>query len=117
MGQFAVPPRLASCTQVTDWVQRVGVALDEAHAGKRRQPLEYRNGVVTNRDQVAEDQVLVGAAIRLDIGHDQKSVLDGSATRRQQQGVHAKNRATEEPNAGKLARSALKTSRSPRGTA
>jgi hypothetical protein len=37
--------------------------------------------------------------------HDQKSARDGSATRRRQQGVHAKNRVTEEPNAEKLARS------------
>jgi RNA-directed DNA polymerase len=44
--------------------------------------------------------------------HDQKSMLDGSATRRHEYGVHAKNRETEEPNAGKLARSALQTSRS-----
>jgi RNA-directed DNA polymerase len=44
--------------------------------------------------------------------HDQKSVLDGSATRRRQDGVHAKDREIEEPNAGKLARSGLQTSRS-----
>jgi RNA-directed DNA polymerase len=49
--------------------------------------------------------------------HDQKSVLDGSATRRRQDGVHAKNRETEEPNAGKLARSALQTSRTREGAA
>ncbi|MBV9356084.1 MAG: reverse transcriptase N-terminal domain-containing protein [Chloroflexi bacterium] len=49
--------------------------------------------------------------------HDQKSVLDGSATRRHREGVPATNRATEEPNAGKLARSALQTSRSREGTA
>ena len=44
--------------------------------------------------------------------HDQKSVDDGSATRRRRRGVHAKNRVTEEPNAEKLARSVLQTSRS-----
>jgi RNA-directed DNA polymerase len=44
--------------------------------------------------------------------HDQKSAHDGSATRRRQQGIHAKNRVTEEPNAEKLARSVLQTSRS-----
>ena len=49
--------------------------------------------------------------------HHQKSVLDGSATRRRQAGLHAKNRATEEPNAGKLAPSALQTSRACEGTA
>jgi len=44
--------------------------------------------------------------------HDQKSARDGSATRRRQHGIHAKNRVTEEPNAEKLARSVLQTSRS-----
>ncbi len=43
--------------------------------------------------------------------HDQKSARDGSATRRRQHGIHAKNRVTEEPNAEKLARSVLQTSR------
>ena len=49
--------------------------------------------------------------------HDQKSVLDGSATRRRQGGIRAKNRATEEPNAAKVARSALQTSRARESTA
>jgi RNA-directed DNA polymerase len=49
--------------------------------------------------------------------HDQKSVLDGSATRRRQAGLHAKNRATEEPNAAKAARSVLQTSRTREGAA
>ena len=49
--------------------------------------------------------------------HDQKSVLDGSATRRRQAGIRARNRVAEEPNAGKLARSALQTSRAREGTA
>ena len=49
--------------------------------------------------------------------HDQKSVLDGSATRRCRDGLHAKNRETEEPNAAKVARSDLKTSRSCEGAA
>lgn len=43
--------------------------------------------------------------------HDQKSVDDGSATRRRRRGVHVKNRVTEEPNAEKLARSVSQTSR------
>ena len=46
------------------------------------------------------------------ICHDQKTVDDGSATRRRRRGVHVKNRVTEEPNAEKLARSVLQTSRS-----
>jgi RNA-directed DNA polymerase len=49
--------------------------------------------------------------------HDQKSVLDGSATRRRQTGIRAKNRATEEPNAAKAARSVLQTSRARESTA
>jgi len=49
--------------------------------------------------------------------HDQKSVLDGSATRRHRDGLHAKNRATEEPNAAKVARSVLQTSRTREGAA
>jgi RNA-directed DNA polymerase len=49
--------------------------------------------------------------------HDQKSVLDGSATRRHRHGVHAKNRVIEEPNAAKAARSVLQTSRAREGTA
>jgi RNA-directed DNA polymerase len=49
--------------------------------------------------------------------HDQKSVLDGSATRRRQGGIRAKNRATEEPNAAKAARSVLQTSRAREGAA
>jgi RNA-directed DNA polymerase len=39
--------------------------------------------------------------------HDQKSVFDGSATRRDRDGIHAKNHVTEEPNAAKVARSDL----------
>ncbi len=34
--------------------------------------------------------------------HHQRSVLDGSSARRDQEGLHAKNRATEEPNAAKV---------------
>jgi len=49
--------------------------------------------------------------------HDQKSTLDGSATRRCRDGLHAKNRETEEPNAAKVARSVLQTSRSREGAA
>jgi hypothetical protein len=49
--------------------------------------------------------------------HDQKSALDGSATRRCRDGLHAKNRETEEPNAAKVARSVLQTSRSRDGAA
>jgi RNA-directed DNA polymerase len=49
--------------------------------------------------------------------HDQKSALDGSATRRCRDGLHAKNRETEEPNAAKVARSVLQTSRSREGVA
>jgi len=39
--------------------------------------------------------------------HDQKSVLDGSATRRIGRGLHARNRAAEEPDAAKVARPVL----------
>jgi RNA-directed DNA polymerase len=49
--------------------------------------------------------------------HDQKSVLDESATRRRRAGLHAKNHVTEEPNAAKVARSDLQTSRSREGAA
>jgi RNA-directed DNA polymerase len=49
--------------------------------------------------------------------HNQKSVLDESATRRRRTGLHAKNRMTEEPNAAKVARSVLQTSRSREGAA
>ena len=49
--------------------------------------------------------------------HDQKSALDGSATRQCRDGLHNKNRVTEEPNAAKVARSDLKTSRFREGAA
>jgi hypothetical protein len=47
--------------------------------------------------------------------HDQKSVLDGSGTRRRPAGVHANNRVTEEPNAAKAARSVFADESRPRG--
>jgi hypothetical protein len=58
---------------------------------------------------------LYAALLRPSSSH--AAVLDGSATRRRRAGLHAKNRMTEEPNAAKVARSDLQTSRSREGAA